>query len=63
MNFFMQHAIFIKIQVNYLSRTNTSNINLLVVESLKIFIKTLLEEGIYVWYIFCINEFDLATFS
>ena len=56
MNFFMQHAIFIKIQVNYLSRTNTSNTNLLVVESLKIFIKTLLEEGIYVWYIFCIKQ-------
>jgi hypothetical protein len=52
----MQHAIFIKIQVNYLSRTNTSNINLLVVESLKIFNKTLQEEGIYVWYIFCIKQ-------
>jgi len=47
--------IFIKIQVNYLSRTNTSNINLLVVESLKIFNKTLQEEGIYVWYIFWIK--------
>jgi hypothetical protein len=31
-----------------------SNIYLLVVESLKIFNKTLQEEGIYVWYIFCI---------
>jgi hypothetical protein len=37
-------------------RTNTSNINLLVVESLKIFNKTLQEEGIYAWYIFCIKQ-------
>jgi hypothetical protein len=50
-----------KTWVHHLSGTNTSNINLLVVESLKIFYKTLHEEGIYVWYIFVlniINEFD-----
>jgi hypothetical protein len=40
---------------NHLSGTNTSNINLLV-ESLKILNKTLQEEGIYVWYIFCIKQ-------
>ena len=44
------------IQVNHLSRTNTSNINLLVVESLKIFNKTLQGEVIYVWYIFSIKQ-------
>jgi hypothetical protein len=44
-----------KTWVHHLSGTNTSNINLLVVESLKIFYKTLQEEGIYVWYIFVLN--------
>ena len=67
MNFFYVTChlwfIFIKIQVNCLSRTNTSNINLLVVESLKIFNKTLQEEGIYVWYIFCIKQSQWVWFS
>ena len=67
MNFFYVTChlwfIFIKIQVNYLSRTNNSNINLLVVESLKIFNKTLQEEGLYVWYIVCINQSQWVWFS
>jgi hypothetical protein len=50
--------------IPHLSGTNTSNINLLVVESLKIFNKTLQEEGIYVFFALnIINEFDLVTIS
>jgi hypothetical protein len=43
--------------VPHLSGTNTNNIKLLAVESLKIFDKTLQEEGIDVWYIFCIKHY------
>ena len=59
MNFFlcnMSSLLKFKSSVPHLSGTNTNNINLLVVESLQIFNKTLQEEGIFVWYIFCIKH-------
>ena len=49
--------------VSHFSGTNTNNINLLVVESLKISNKTLQEEGIYAWYIFCIKQSQWVWFS
>jgi hypothetical protein len=53
----MSSLLKFKSWVPHLSGTNTNNINLLVVESLTVFNKTLQEEGIYVWYIFCIKHY------